>query len=75
MESAETLTQTATSTDIVTQQAREKAASIPEENLQRELLAQLYIQNKTIGNIKGHLTFYTFMLIASFILAIAMFGK
>ena len=31
--------------DVITKNAREKAAIIPTEDLQREMIAQLYIQN------------------------------
>ena len=75
------MNQESTVTDISTR-AKEKAAAVPEHEVQRELLAQLYIQNhlltyqyKAVEKIKGHLTFYTILYIASFLLAIVMFVK
>ena len=43
------------------EQARRYAAEIPEKELQRETLAQLYLQNERLKIMKGHMVFYTIM--------------
>lgn len=56
----------------VTKAATDKAAAFDGEELQREILAQLYVANhyaevriKNQGSIKAHLTFYTVLLCIS----------
>ena len=54
------------------EQARRYAAEIPEKELQRENLAQLYLQNERLKIMKGHMVFYTIML-AVFVIAFLYF--
>jgi hypothetical protein len=68
--------------DSIDVRAKNKAAEIPQQELQREILAQLYIQNhfqthqfKALQSIKGHMVFYTLMMVLSFVLAIVIFSK
>jgi hypothetical protein len=58
--------------DALDVRAKNKAAEIPEADLQREILSQLYIQNhyityqyKLIESIKGILTFFVVLTLVS----------
>jgi hypothetical protein len=72
------------SADFITESARERASKVSSEELQREILAQLYIQNHfqtkqtkqmlELTAIKGHLVFQTVMYIIALFGAIAVLG-
>ena len=62
--------------EFILSQAREKAATLQGDELNREILAQLYVHNhnlriqiKNSTAIKGHLIFYTVLFIVSLVYA------
>jgi hypothetical protein len=68
--------------DSIDVRARNKSSEIPEQELQREILAQLYIQNhfqthqfKALESIKGILTFFMVLSLLSILIVVLMLEK
>lgn len=66
--------------DFVTKEAREQSKRVAPEDLQREMLAQIYVQNhyaqvqnKELTVIKGHLLFQTIIYLLGIFGAIALY--